>query len=84
MLILSRLPFLINNDCVLAIAALSHFGELIVQPRASSQEVKDERIEYESEHLFRYAEDYPKQIAKILVLWDAVSFILGIKIRDIG
>jgi hypothetical protein len=78
-----RLPFLISNDCVLAIAALSHFGELITQPHPESQEVKEERIEHEKEHLFRYAEDYPKQIAKILVLWDAVSFELVTNSRNI-
>lgn len=38
-----------------------------------SHEVINERVKYENEVLFKYAEDYPKQIRKILVLWDAVS-----------
>lgn len=36
----------------------------------------DERFRYENGFLFKYAEDYPKQIDKILVLWDAVSLRL--------
>lgn len=38
-----------------------------------SHETVNERVKYENDVLFKYAEDYPKQIRKILVLWDAVS-----------
>jgi hypothetical protein len=60
------------NDCVLAIAALSHFGEMSIQEQPISDEVRNERIKFENNVLFKYAENYPKQIEKVLVLWDAV------------
>jgi hypothetical protein len=78
------LPFLINNDCVLAVAALSHFGEMSVQEKPISDQVKAGRFQFENEVLFKYAEDYPKQIEKILVLWDAVRDSLPLRMMDKG
>ncbi|KAE9968528.1 hypothetical protein EG328_007520 [Venturia inaequalis] len=66
------LPFLINNDCVLSVVALSHFGEMSTLEQPISYETVNERVKYENDVLFKYAEDYPKQIRKILVLWDAI------------
>jgi hypothetical protein len=55
------------------VAALSHFGELSIQEQPISEQVRAARDKFEREVLFKYAEDFPRQIDKILVLWDAVS-----------
>jgi hypothetical protein len=44
-----------------------------IQEQPIPDEVKAGRLKFENDVLFKYAEDYPKQIDKILVLWDAVS-----------
>jgi hypothetical protein len=48
-----------------------------IQEQPISDEVKAGRLKFENDVLFKYAEDYPKQIDKILVLWDAVSAALA-------
>jgi hypothetical protein len=55
------------------VAALSHFGELSIQEQPISEQVRAARDKFEREVLFKYAEDFPRQIDKILVFWDAVS-----------
>jgi hypothetical protein len=70
MLIMPRLPFLLQNDCVLGLAVSTYCAEIVGTANPSADQ-KESALNRASQ-LFMHANDYAGDIRKAFKLWDAV------------
>jgi hypothetical protein len=68
----ASLPFLIENDCALALEVNTYLDEVIGSENPTSAETKRGVKERNKEKVFKYATDYSGDLEKVFQLWSAL------------
>lgn len=69
---LSRLPFIDDNDCGLAIAVRTYLDDLPHHPEPTSQEARSE-VKAKGKEWFQHSDSFTGNLDMAFRLWDAVS-----------
>lgn len=78
---LSRLPFIDDNDCGLAIAVRTYLDDLPHHPEPTSQEARAE-VKAKGKEWFQHSDSFSGNLDMAFRLWDAVSrYVLPITLN---